>query len=105
MAAQEDGGTGSKDRATVALVAERVDGLRLITEKGFADVQRQLDEVSGLPVAVAELRRDHESLVARVTNLEADDRRDGEWVRTHLPSILIAIAALLAAILVPIFVA
>lgn len=59
-----DDSSGSKDRATVALVlskvetvAEKVDGHKELTKLGFENVQRQLDDVRGLPTKVAELEQ------------------------------------------------
>lgn len=47
--------TPAKDRATVALVSEQVKGVERLVELGFKDIQRQLDQVSGLPERVTRL--------------------------------------------------
>lgn len=83
MASGEGNGNGadsvSKDRATVALVDAKLDGLKLLTEQGFGSLQRQLDTVAGLPAAVAKLDEKHTALARRVDIIEKDDERHIEW--------------------------
>jgi hypothetical protein len=68
MSDQSD--SGSKDRATVALVYHAVDGLKELTKAGFTDVQRQLDNLATLPTAVAALHERITLLEVRVTQVE-----------------------------------
>lgn len=81
----QEAGSG---RATVALVSEKVDGLRALTEAGFSNLQRQINAVAGLPVAVAKL----------ATRIEALER-DRESQRIHWPTFLISVAAVVVALL------
>jgi len=85
MADEKNGNnTGSNDRATVALVAEKVEGLKELTRAGFIDMQRQLDVLVTVPREVVELRGKHDSLERRVTTIERDDERGREWKRGPL---------------------
>jgi len=85
---EANGDTGSKDRATVALAVEKIDGLKALTAAGFSEVHRRLDAVEGLPVEVADLK-------ARVKTLEDD----GAWRRVHLPSFILSALAIAVAAL------
>ncbi len=60
------------DRATVALVFEAVKSSQAITERGFIDVQRQLDALRGIPEAIGDLRVRVTQLDGRVHRVEAD---------------------------------
>lgn len=95
MASDTHNDTGSKDRATVALVSEKVDGLKSLVEAGFVGVQRQLDLLAGVPAKIA----DHE---ARLKNLESDaDFRRGPAIG-HLIAglaLLVSLAAVVVAVL------
>lgn len=81
-------------RATVALVAEMVRGLRALTESEFKGVQRQLDALSGLPSEVGKLRGDYDTLKERVKTLEGerdrDENRGYEWRRINRPAVATA---------------
>ena len=82
--AEENG----EPRATVALVAEKVEGLKSLTKEGFVSVQRQLDGLSALPREVSELKsevRDHDK---RLDLIESREEKDREWKRG--PLLLIA---------------
>lgn len=92
-----DDSSGSKDRATVALVlskvetvAEKVDGHKELTKLGFENVQRQLDDVRGLPTKVAELEQTVEGVVARVDQMEKRWTGRLEFRRANLPLIVCA---------------
>ena len=43
------------DRATVAIVVAKLDGLRDLTRAEFGEVNRRLDRVEGLPERVVKL--------------------------------------------------
>lgn len=103
MATEENDEAPQKDRATVALVAEKVDGLKSLTEAGFESVQRQLDRVTGLPERFESLLGKHDALDKRVATLEREGERSEEWRRGPLlvviVGILVAIVNLLPQIL------
>lgn len=76
-------------RPTVALVVEKVDKVQAITELGFVNVQRQLDQLVGLPERVARLEE-------RVNDLEDDEVwRHGP----RLAAIMVIVGVFLAAAL------
>lgn len=105
MAENSGEDSGSKDRATVALVYAElknvttlVEGHKSLTELGFASVQRQLDAVSGLPAAFV-------GVVQRLTSLEAwveeeDKRRKtvSDSRRVNMPMVAIATLAAIVSI-------
>jgi len=74
----EQGG-GHVERATNALVLAEIRGLRDFTDAKFADVQRQLDSVSGLPVIVNGLMERMRSYEDRVSDLETINDKRREW--------------------------
>lgn len=80
---QENGGG---NRATVALVYHAVAEVKELTRAGFADVQRQLDALQGIPERVARLEE-------RASDLEDA----GRYRRVHLPSLVLAAAAVVIA--------
>ncbi|MBV9805227.1 MAG: hypothetical protein JO130_18660 [Solirubrobacterales bacterium] len=90
--------SGSRDRATVALVSEQVKGVERLVDAGFANMQRQLDQVSSLPVAVAELKAQNVDQEKRIKRIEDDDKGNSEWRRTHLPALAVSVGLLGAAI-------
>jgi hypothetical protein len=99
------------DRATIALVAEKVESLREITKSGFKDLQRQLDDVRGLPIIVEKLRSDftaqeerHESdmkaVNRRVDEVVTERKTTSEWRRGQLPLIVFAGISIIVSIIV-----
>lgn len=102
MAEDKNGNSaGSNDRATVALVAEKVEGLKELTRAGFTDMQRQLDVLVTVPREMVELRGKHDSLERRVRMIERDDERGREWKRGPL-LVIIAGATIAAVNLLPV---
>lgn len=94
MATAEDPGTGSNDRATVALVAAEVREVKAIvagnsdtTAAEFRGLRTVLGPLALLPVQVADLS-------ARVTALE----RAAGWRLGTLPAVLIGVASLIMTI-------
>ena len=81
----------SGNRATVALVAEMVKGLRELTRSEFENVKQRIEPLAGLPVAFEKLAAKQESLEHRVTELEERDTRADERRRVHLPSLIVAV--------------
>lgn len=88
------------DQVTLQLVAERIKSLSRLTEQGFDDMQRQLDDVRGLPKEVAALKERQEAHERRVRDSQAAqdkridamanaDGRGSEWRRGSLPIILL----------------
>jgi len=75
------------NRATVALVSEKVDGLRELTRAGFADLQRQMNSVSDMPVRVARLEERLDVL---------DEHRDPSAQWASRGPILLAIVSVLS---------
>lgn len=88
-----------RDDITLQLVAERLKGLRDITERGFVDIQRQLDDVKDLPVAFSRLQADHDALNKRLSAVEDSMRAGGEWKRGSLPVIVLTLGLLLTSII------
>lgn len=109
MAAQEENiDTGSKDRATVALVNQKVDtvlaivtGLDKTTNAKLDGMRESLAVLSGLPERVTRLEEQVKTVVTEQGDMQSDRQRDGEWMRSQFPALLIALLALLAAIVVP----
>ena len=94
----DDFNTGSKDRATVALISEQVRGLRDLIEAKFTDVQRQLDDLSGLPLIVngmIERQRQHDE---RIEGLEKVNDKRREYRMGPLAQNLIGFAGLIVSI-------
>lgn len=93
--------TETPNRATVALVAERLAGLKAVTELGFARTQDQLGALVNLPTAVAALEAKSEALEERIEDLENEQSRHREWRRG--PLLLVSGAIFVAAInLIPV---
>lgn len=84
--------TDDVDNVTLQLVAERIRGLSRLTEQGFTDLQRQLDDVRGLPSIVSQLNSNYGALERRVTAIEDDRSRGAEFRRGSLPIILLTLA-------------
>lgn len=107
MSEQPD--TGSKDRATVALVYRTVDDLAKTLDAEFRAVNTRLDAIQALPAQVA---AQHEMLTmvqARVTDAEKRlDRQDlrtqsreeaeRQYRRVNRPTIILSLAALMVAL-------
>lgn len=70
---------GNGERATTAIVLAEIRGLRDFTDAKFTDVQRQLDNVSGLPLIVNGLLERMRSYEDRVVDLEAANEKRREW--------------------------
>lgn len=81
-----------EDEVTLQLIAERMRGLRDLTDQGFKDMQRQLDAVSELPARVTALEVSQEALEERVGRVEESGTRGVEWRRGSLPMILLTLA-------------
>jgi hypothetical protein len=101
-----NGDSGSRDRATVALVSAQigevkalVEGHKALTTVGFVNVQRQLDSLVTIPERVSALEI--------VTTAQRDRINDIEKAREHergyrvgtLPMIVIGVCGLLFALL------
>lgn len=95
---EEQQGSDTPNRATVALVAEMVKGLRELTTVEFDNIKQRLEPLSALPVAFAELRRDHDAIVRRVADLESQSEKDEDRRRIHLPTLVVAILFMLIAL-------
>lgn len=101
-----DNGNGNS-RATVALVDAKVDGLKELIRAEFGDVRRQL---SGLGPLTAKVEGQGDRLLmleGRVASLErtnenelSNNERRKNYLTVHLPSLLIGLLGVLAAILV-----
>lgn len=91
------------NRATVALVDAKIDGLHALVKAGFAGTQRQLDDLTGLPVRVAVLEADlkalreredqrDEDVALRLSAVEARRSALRTWRWNSLPMILLTLA-------------
>lgn len=89
-------------RATVALVSEKIDGLRELTKAGFSDTQRQLNDLNPLPERVVKLEAEKEALEQRVEELESERASNREWKRGPLLFALASAIALIANIVLTI---
>ena len=87
------------DQITLQLVAERIKGLSKLTERGFIDIQRQLDDVRGLPTIVSQLQANVTALISRVDAIEEDRTKGAEFRRGNLPIILLTLALALSSII------
>lgn len=67
MAVEHD---GTPNRATVALVDAKVDGIRMLLESEFRNVKEQIKEMSGIPEDVAELKVQNANQEQRLQVLE-----------------------------------
>lgn len=109
MSNAEDG-TGENGngptRATVALVDAKVDGLKELIRAEFGDVRRQL---SGLGPLTAKVEGQGDRLLmleGRVAGIErsneaelSNNERRKNYLTIHLPSLLIGLLGVLAAVL------
>lgn len=86
------------NRATVATVEAKIDGLSRLVDMGLRDIQRQLNEVKGIPLDVRSLRGDFDALRSRVGDLEKKQDGRGEWRRKDLPVLLVTALWLVTAI-------
>lgn len=104
MSAQDHDGTGSKDRATVALVNAKLDEIKAII-KGNAETQTaemkalslRIDSVAKLPEQVNAQHEMISLLQARVTVLENSDGQDAAR-RAARPMFYISLVAAAAAV-------
>jgi len=99
---EANGDSGSKDRATVALAVEKIDGLKALTAAGFSEVHRRLDAVEGVPVQVAAIQEHDKAQDARLDTLEqAAVRRQvhGPTLALGVFALVVSIAAAIAAYL------
>lgn len=96
--ADEPSNEGS-GRATVALVYHAIGEVKELTKAGFADVQRQLDNLADVPGQVASLKERVGLHEHRITELEQDGTTRRTWFREHLPGLLISALALAVAVL------
>jgi hypothetical protein len=85
------------NRATIAQTLAELRGLRDFADARFSDMQRQLERVEPLPVLTAELKAQNLDQEKRIAALESGRHADGEWRRTHLPTILLTIGLLVFA--------
>jgi hypothetical protein len=90
------------EKVTLQLVAERIKGLSSLTDQGFKDIQRQLDDVRGLPAVVSRMTSEYTALEKRVSFIEGDRGKGAEFRRGSLPIILLtcvlALSSLVAVI-------
>ena len=87
-----------RDRATVALVAERIESLRELVRAEFRDTQRQLDNLSALPLIVnglVERVRQHDD---QIQAMRAEDARRRDYRIGPLVANLVGIAGVIVAI-------
>lgn len=102
MSEPENGDTGSRDRATVALVNSKIDtvlatveGNAAVTAAHFETIRTRLDSVSGLGGRMDTIEQKHTALEAVVSAMER-----GRVYRTStLPLILLGAGSLAASIL------
>jgi hypothetical protein len=74
------------------LISERVDGLRILSEHGFADIRRELSRVQDLPVRVEQLAGLVEQHQQRLNIIEETGTRGIEYRRASLPIIILTLA-------------
>jgi hypothetical protein len=86
------------ERITLALVAERIEGLKQLSRAEFGHIREQMGVVVGLPVVVTKLEGEVEALTTRVETLEDKDKRGVEWRRGSLPMMVAAGVAAAAAL-------
>lgn len=92
----QNGDSGSKDRATVALAVAKIDALKELTAFGFEEVHRRLDAVEGLPERVTRLEERPSASPERMTRIEERVsvlEKAREQVRVHWPSLIPALLA------------
>ena len=92
---EENGST----RATIAAVAATLDGLQRLTEQGFTDTQRQLNELKPLPGAISNLSERTLLSEQRITAVEkrldeADEDKKSNR-RTYWPTAITALIGVL----------
>lgn len=94
--------TETPNRATVALVAEMVRGLRDLSTSEFQNIKERIEPLAGLPVTVVKLEAEIAALKHRVTDLETGeteaDNRNFTLKRIHLPGLLVSVLFLLVAL-------
>lgn len=96
---RDDSATGGRDRATVALVDAKVDGLKELMRAEFANIKEQVAAIGSVVSDVIKLgvqSHDHES---RIKALEASKRADHDFKRFNRPTLIIASVTGIAAIL------
>lgn len=102
---EPDHDSGSKDRATVALVYRTVDDLSKLVDAHFETVNAKLDAQKDIPRRVESLERtalDHERRLlvgerdreALADTAEQAVRDRSMWRKVHFPTLLISLAAL-----------
>jgi hypothetical protein len=84
------GDSGSKDRATVALVDAKVDGLKELMRAEFGFIRERIAPLGSLVGDVSGLKKDVEDHEGRIERLESGTKGDREYRRVHLPSLIIA---------------
>jgi hypothetical protein len=110
MAEEDRNENGSKDRATVALVDAKVDGLKDLIRAEFANVK---EDVRALAAVVSDVIKqgvqldDHERRLQAIESNEKDKAREAEatakegreYRKFNLPSLIFAGLAALVAII------
>jgi len=89
-------------RATLAAVAATLDGLQKLTEQGFTDTQRQLNELKPLGQAMGNLAERTLLSEQRITALEkradTEDEDKKSSRRTYVPTAITAVIGVMTLI-------
>ena len=88
------------NRATLALVAEKVDGLKELTRAEFGNIKDELRTLSDVPVKVAELAKRAESNERRISALERARDRSSEWRRGPLLVVTLGATGVIANLII-----
>jgi hypothetical protein len=86
------------DDLTLAVIAERLRSIRMLSETGFENIQRQLDGVRDLPVRVEHLAGRMSAVEARLEDIEGTGMRGIEFRRGTLPIILLTLALVMTSL-------
>lgn len=81
-----------EDEITLQVISERLKSLRDLSETGFINIQRQLDDVRDLPIRVEKLSGRVDAVEQRIGDIEDVGTRGSEWRRASLPIILLTLA-------------
>lgn len=87
-----------RDELTLAVIAERLRTIRLLSENGFENIHRELVPLRDLPVKVEHLSGRLMAAEQRLEDLEDTGTRGIEWRRASLPIIFLTLALVLTGV-------
>lgn len=87
-----------REDLTLAVIAERLRTIRLLSENGFENLHKELEPLRELPVKVEHLTGRIVAVEQRLDDVEDVSMRGVEWRRASLPIIFLTLALVLTGV-------